>query len=251
MLPRLPSSSERRIGRPRPVPPFERRVVKNGSKMRWRSPGGTPGPSSVTVTVTPAGADRAESVTRVAPACLLFSISPTSTASSTLGGHRDERHRVIRHVHGERSALMSVGVSDARRGRSPCRASPWASDSAAWYRSACEPPLRAEKYHVPRPPIFDHIQLIKQTFSNFQYHARALTRAWYRTLCYPLSSSHTINRAIQNTCLPLPDSARHDMAETQKSPHFCGLLRVSLPLDAGPCRTQDHSHSIVPGGLLV
>src|SRR5437867_2170959 len=66
-VPPWASTKRCEMGRPRPVPPARR--VKNGSKMRSRSAGASPGPSSATVRLTPRGGpSRARAATRtVAP----------------------------------------------------------------------------------------------------------------------------------------------------------------------------------------
>ncbi|SDX87256.1 hypothetical protein SAMN05421755_100120 [Nitrosomonas sp. Nm33] len=43
--------------------------------------------------------------------------------------------------------------------------------------------------------------------------------------------------------------ARRCQAKNEKSPHLRGLRGDLMLLGAGQCRTRDHSHSIVAGGL--
>ncbi|VWC91831.1 hypothetical protein BLA50215_01963 [Burkholderia lata] len=54
---------------------------------------------------------------------------------------------------------------------------------------------------------------------------------------------------LQAPRLRAPEDTGHCQTGMQKSPQNRGLRCVLLPTDAGWCRTPDHSHSIVAGGL--
>ena len=74
------------MGRPRPVPPCDRRLVKKGSNRRSRSAGGTPGPSSTTDSTTCSPTPSALIRARLAPAWRLFSSRVVSTVSTVAAG---------------------------------------------------------------------------------------------------------------------------------------------------------------------
>ena len=61
----------------------------------------------------------------------------------------------------------------------------------------------------------------------------------------------TIDCAIKKQCLALPGDARQCMMQIQKIPFLQGTNVDFMPVDASLYQTRDHSHSIVPGGLLV
>ncbi|MDE8345425.1 MAG: hypothetical protein POH28_04510, partial [Acidocella sp.] len=61
----------------------------------------------------------------------------------------------------------------------------------------------------------------------------------------------TIDCAIKKQCLALPKGARRCKGKTQKNPFLQGFIVDFVPVGASLCQTRNHSHSIVPGGLLV
>lgn len=74
--------------------------------------------------------------------------------------------------------------------------------------------------------------------------------AWYRVPNMASGSNRTIYHAIETGCLAMRKFARQCYAKNEKSPQLRGLMGVLMLFGASLCRTWDHSHSIVAGGLL-
>jgi len=86
---------------------------------------------------------------------------------------------------------------------------------------------------------------------NIHTMIRSFVAPWYQAPNMVSVVLDAIDYAIKKWCLAMQKSAGQCQTQKQKSPHFCGLA-CALVLDrASPCRTPNHSHSIVPGGFDV
>ena len=74
--------------------------------------------------------------------------------------------------------------------------------------------------------------------------------AWYRVPNMASGSNRTIYHAIETVCLAMRKFARQCYAKNEKSPQLRGLRGVLMLFGASLCRTRDHSHSMVAGGLV-
>ena len=78
----------------------------------------------------------------------------------------------------------------------------------------------------------------------------SLRRTWYQAANMASWPDSAMHYAIKKWCLAMLKIASRCQTKSEKRPQLRGLRCCFMLLIASGCQTQDHSHSIVAGGLL-
>jgi hypothetical protein len=93
--------------------------------------------------------------------------------------------------------------------------------------------------------------VLQQPLTRFRYHDHLGTRRMASAARHGTGRFRAIDYAMKNSCLAIPQAASPRQVESTKKPAVTRAWVCLVPDPAGGCRTRNHSHSMVPGGLEV